>query len=356
MKQYWENKKNILMITREIYPFVVAGIGIHVFYTSRILSQKFKISILSDSSRPLSLLFIPLGFFRFIFKIRKVDLIHAHQALAPAVLAFLISKLYRIPFIVTCHGSEIRCRKNKLIWLIQFIVLRKAAHITVVSEELKDILEKNYYMDPLRITIIRNGYDEEEINQLKREIDEEIVKKVVFVGSLRPIKDPITLLQGFMKIPAKYPGIRLHIIGDGPLREELIKFCLENGLSSSVVFEGRKAHRETLRAISDSAIFIMTSIGEGLPTVLVEAMALGKPVIATAVGGIPEIVKHEINGLLIPPRCPECVAQALEKLLSNPDLRKKYGRAAAESVKELTWRKISEQYEEMYTKILSEIK
>jgi hypothetical protein len=355
-KQFLKNKKNVLLITRELYPFATAGIAFHVFYTSKILSEKFNIHILHDSSRPLSLIFIPLGLIRFTTKIKKADLIHAHQALAPAILAYLISKLYRIPFIVTCHGSDIRNQKNKLVWLIQSFILRRANYVTVVSEELKKILVHNYSVDPSRISIIRNGYDEKEINQLRRETKVENSKKIVFVGSLRPIKDPYTLLLGFFKIKTKYPDVKLHIIGDGPLREELKKVCMENDLYSSVIFEGRKTHRETLRSIAESTIFIMTSIGEGLPTVLIEAMALGKPVIATAVGGIPEVVKHEINGLLIPPRCPECVAQALDKLLSNPDLRKKYRKAAEESVKDLSWRKISEQYAEIYIKLFSKLK
>jgi len=353
-KQYLKNKKKVLLITRELYPFATAGIAFHVFYTSKFLSEKFNVYILHDSSHPLPLIFIPLGLIRFTTKIKKADLIHAHQALSPAILAYLISKLYHIPFIVTCHGSEIRHPKNKLVWLIQSFILRRATYVTVVSEELKRILIHSYYVDPSRISIIRNGYDEKEINRLKRETEVEKSKKIIFVGSLRPIKDPYTLLLGFIKIKTKYPEVKLYIIGDGPLREQLKKVCMQNDLCSSVIFEGRKTHRETLRSIAESTIFIMTSIGEGLPTVLIEAMALGKPVVATAVGGIPEIVKHEINGLLIPPRCPECVAQALDKLLSNPDLRKKYGKAAEESVKDLSWRKISEQYEKIYKKLLSE--
>jgi glycosyltransferase involved in cell wall biosynthesis len=86
-----------------------------------------------------------------------------------------------------------------------------------------------------------------------------------------------------------------------------------------------------------------------MPTVILEALALGKPVIATAVGGIPEVVREGVNGILVSPKSPETIAKALERLLSNSGLRRKLGRAAAESVKDYTWSKIAEKYERVYS-------
>jgi len=365
----------VLLITRGIYPLAIGGIEVHVYYLSKVLSKRLYVSILAEGKNDFkgkltgvnnaslvvvsvphipffsSLVFILKGLLGYMCNIKKVDVIHAHQALTPAVLAFLISRFHRIPFIVTCHGSEIRVQKNRVIRLIQRIVLNLADHVTTISLEIKKILINSYRVDARRISVVPNGYDEQEIAELVKNTEEES-PKIVFVGSLRPFKDPLTLLKGFKKIAEKYPNIKLDIIGDGPLRKYLQKFCLENGLRSAVIFEGSKTHEEALRSIANSMIFILTSREEGLPTALIEAMALGKPVIATAVGAIPEVIRNGENGILIPPKRPDCVANALEKLLIDSELRRRFSKAAAESVKDYSWRKISEKYEEIYHELV----
>jgi glycosyltransferase involved in cell wall biosynthesis len=116
-----------------------------------------------------------------------------------------------------------------------------------------------------------------------------------------------------------------------------------------VRFLGRLPHERVLEHIANSDIFILTSVEEGMPTVVLEALALGKPVIATAVGGIPEVVKEGVNGILVPLKSPELTAKALERLLSNSELRKKLGRGAADSVKDYAWSKMVEKYERVYS-------
>ena len=371
------NTVKVLLITRGIYPLLTGGIAVHVYYVSRALSKKFSVSILAERagncsskissfdkiplvltsvpSMPLisSLIFVLRGLFDCVRKVGRVDIVHAHQALTPAILAFLISRFYRIPFIITCHGSEIRTRRKRgLIKLIQRFLFSRASYLTTVSTEIKRILMNSYDVDATKISIIPNGYDERTVARLIKNMEREYPARIAFVGSLRQFKDPLTLLKGFREITEKYLDTELHIVGDGPLRERLRTFCLENSLSSKVIFEGIKPHEEALRAIAESTVFVLTSVEEGLPTVLIEVMALGKPVIATAVGGIPEVVKDGVNGILIPPKSPEHVAEALRRLLTDSELRRRLGDAARESVKDYTWSKIAEKYEIVYQKVL----
>lgn len=367
------NMIKVLLITRGIYPLLTGGIAIHVYYASKALSKKFNVSILAERtgnfsnkissfhkptlvltqvpSAPFfsSLIFVLRGLFNCVRKVGRVEIVHGHQALTPAILAFLISRFYRIPFIITCHGSEIRTRgKFGLVRLIQRFLFSRASYLTTVSTKMKKILMNGYDVDATKVRVIPNGYDERAIARLKENTKREYSAGIVFVGSLRPIKDPITLLKAFREIAGKYSSISLHFVGDGPLRGQLKAFCLENSLSSKVIFEGRESHEEALRAIAESTVFVLTSVEEGLPTVLIEAMALSKPVIATAVGGIPEVVEGGINGILIPSKSPRHVAKALERLLTDSELRRKLGKAAAESVKNYTWSKIAEKYERIY--------
>lgn len=368
----------VLLISRSIYPLLTGGIAVHVYYISMALSNKFKVSILAERTGDISdkiscfhkttpvltqvpsapffssLIFVLRGLFNCVRKVGRVEIVHAHQALTPAILAFLISRFYRIPFIITCHGSEIRTRRKcGLVKLIQRFLFSRASYLTTVSTEMEKILMNAYDVDGTKIGIIPNGYDERLVSRVMENTKKEYSAGIVFVGSLRPIKDPITLLKAFREIAGKYSNISLHIIGDGPLRGLLEAFCLENSLSSKVTFEGRKSHEGALRAIVESTVFVLTSVEEGLPTVLIEAMALGKPVIATAVGGVPEVVKDGINGILIPPRSPERLAKILERFLNDSELGRKIGKAAAESVKDYKWSKIAKKYERIYETVLS---
>jgi starch synthase len=99
-------------------------------------------------------------------------------------------------------------------------------------------------------------------------------------------------------------------------------------------------------------VFVLSSVEEGLPTVVIEAMALGKPVISTSVGGIPEIISNGVNGLLVPPRAPKILARAIEKVLENPALGNKLGEEAARSVADYPWEEIADKYDALYQSLL----
>lgn len=370
------DKHRVLLVTRDVYPLASGGIATHVYYVHKALSHKFNVSTVAEETRIFkkasalngstllvrvpsapffsSLFFVLRGLFSCVRKIGRVEVVHAHQALTPAVLAFLISRLYRIPLIITCHGSEMRIEGRRApVKLVQILLFKRAKHLTTVSAELKRILVSSYSIDPTKVDIIPNGYDERAVARLTHHTTREDSSEVVFVGSLRPYKDPMTLLKGFREIARKFSTAKLHLIGDGPLRPQLEAFCVRSGLSSKVFFEGRKPHKEALKAVAESDIFALTSSEEGLPTALVEAMALHKPVMATAVGGTPEIVKDGVNGILIPPRSPKHVALALETLLADTKLRRELGKAAAESVRNYTWSKIAWNYGKIYESTIS---
>lgn len=376
-------KFGVLVLCGGIYPEKIGGSEVHVFYTcSRLAERGHRVFVISSaptlSSKtsnenvpfvkvslklwptPFATLSYLIKSFIVGFKLRKqIDIVHAHIADYPTVAAILFSLFSRKPCLVTCHGIRTRISGRKFLHRIfQLPFLYNVKGIFTVSGEIATLLIRKYGIPKRKIFVVGNGYDGGIIQELaKPQLKAEIkrLKRIICVANMRPEKDHVTLLKGFREIAAKYPDIELHIIGDGPLRSQLELFCSENNLSSKVIFEGVKSHEEAVRAIAESTIFVLTSVEEGLPTVLVEAMALGKPVIATTVGGIPEIVKDGVNGILIPPRSPEHVAKALERLLTNSVLRRKLGKAAAESVKDYTWSKTAEKYEKIYYKVLQEL-
>jgi glycosyltransferase involved in cell wall biosynthesis len=140
------------------------------------------------------------------------------------------------------------------------------------------------------------------------------------------------LLEAIVKVKAVHPTTQFKVYGDGPLREELLDYASKLGLDGSQIFVGSFTSREELSHImAETDIFAMSSILEGQPLSLVEAMSYGCPIVATRAGGIPELIHDGVNGLLCDPGDPDCLAQKLNQMIENPDLRERLGIEARKS-------------------------
>jgi glycosyltransferase involved in cell wall biosynthesis len=285
----------------------------------------------------------------------KIDVVQVHIADMHMVSAFLLSKIANKPYVVTCHGSDIRIlRRSTFGKFLKKAMLKNASKVVSISKEIKDILVNEYGLPSQSIKIITNGYDEE---WMKRRLDETSNNaprenpSLVFVGSLREVKDPLNAVEVFKIVSGPVKNVNLQIVGEGPLRQAVERKIEKYGLQDRVTLHGAVSHQRALEILASSAIYVLTSVEEGLPTSLIEAMALGKPVAATSVGGVPEIVSDGVNGLLTPPRLPEKMAQLIERLLKDPVLAKKLGKAAAESVKDFSWNNIAREYLNVYLEV-----
>lgn len=155
-----------------------------------------------------------------------------------------------------------------------------------------------------------------------------------FTGRLHPEKGLIFLLQAFRKISAAHPRARLLIVGDGPELQAMQQVGLEMGLGSRVSFTGRIEPVYRMYAAMD--IFVMPSVcQEAFGFAAAEAMAMGRPVIASAAGGLTELITHEVDGLLIPPGDTAALAAALWRMIENPAEQKAFARAGEEKISSL---------------------
>ena len=153
--------------------------------------------------------------------------------------------------------------------------------------------------------------------------------QLTVVARLFVTKGLVYMLEAFKTICGKHPRVRLKVYGEGPLRAELMDYAAQLGLNGEEVFVGAFTSREELQTIMmETDIFVLPSILEGQPISLVEAMAFGRPIIATTVGGIPELIREGENGLLCEPGNSACLAEQVMKLIENPGLRARMGRAA----------------------------
>ena len=175
-------------------------------------------------------------------------------------------------------------------------------------------------------------------------------KTIICVGRLSPEKGQAGLLRAFAKVRPSHPELELRLVGDGPERGTLEALAEELGISGAVTFAGRLPEEETLAEIARSDLLVLPSFMEGLPIVLMEAMAVGVPVIASRVAGIPELVEDGATGLLFTPSNWDELASGIDRLLGDETLRAKLAeRAKAKVAAEFDTRKSAAELARLFT-------
>jgi glycosyltransferase involved in cell wall biosynthesis len=247
---------------------------------------------------------------------RDADLVHAHWLAGGAVAA-----LARTRFVLTLHGSgtagrlsdlELARRAPRLVRA----VLRRAEVVICVSEALGAMARANGARD---VRVIPNG-----VRLPERMAEEAAQAHVLFAGRLSAEKGIADLVEAARDLP-------LVVAGDGPLRD-LVPDAL-----------GFVAHDRLERLYDDAAVVVLPSYREGLPLAVIEAMAHGRPVVATRVGGIPELVEDGVTGFLVEPGDRDGLRAALERLLGDPALRRRMGAEARRRVRRCSWETVAAQ-------------
>jgi glycosyltransferase involved in cell wall biosynthesis len=156
--------------------------------------------------------------------------------------------------------------------------------------------------------------------------------RILFVGRLSAAKGVRVLFAAMAQLRRSHPQAHLTLIGDGPERAELERAAAEAGLTGSVAFLGYRTQAEVAAELAQADVFALPSFAEGLPVVLMEALAARTTVVATAIAGVSELVRPGETGLLVPPGDPESLAESLARLLDDPTLRAKLAAAGREIV------------------------
>lgn len=210
-------------------------------------------------------------------------------------------------------------------------------------------------IDPLRVKVIYNGINlhrlnaaDEKVYEIRRKLDVPPGGKVVgMVATLFPVKNHALFLSAAARVCRFNPDMRFALVGDGPLRTHLETMGNDLGLESKVIFFGDQRDVGAYLAAFDIAV--LTSDTEGCSNFLLEAMALGKVVVATDVGGNREVVCHGESGVLVPPSDAEALADAIINLLSNPALARSMGQAGKAKVTiRFSLENMVSQYESLY--------
>jgi len=262
--------------------------------------------------------------------------------------------LYGVRLIHTFHTQPY---KNFRINKIFQILLNKCDYITFVSKALKYKVEEFHGFKFKKIAITYAGIRSKEVSEeSKKEFCEKFNLKnsiVLLALGLTGIKYKAEgaklLIKAVRKLRDKYPNITLILTREGLYSKELKEFAEKEKIDRNVIFTGDIDNPHVPLAICD--IYTHISLGEGLPMALLEAMSMGKPIIATKVGGIPEAIEDGKNGILVEPDVNEIV-EKIEYLLENKEFAEKLGRNAKKTAEEkFTWNKSADRFMEIYKRL-----
>ena len=217
---------------------------------------------------------------------------------------------------------------------IQAYVATRARRVIAPSRYLKNIVAT--WGVPLeRIVVVYNGVQKEGEGVLPEALSTRSHPRIVTVGRLVPWKGVPGLIDAVVTLREEFPEASLTIVGDGPERT-ILKTYASTRLPGRVLFTGALSHADTLAVIGSSDVFVLNSTYEGLSHLLIEAASLGVPIVATSVGGNPEVVTDGVSGLLVPPGDPEALAKALKRMSTDSTLREKLRTGAIESARTFT--------------------
>lgn len=284
------------------------------------------------------------------------DIIHSHFAAEPTDFAVRISKLFAIPFVFTSHAYDIFIHPN--VSALRDKIMRSSRVITV-SEYNRDYLS-NLIGEDIRkhIEIIRYGIDLEKFSYRERTAMEEV--RFLFVGRFVEKKGIPYLLEAFAAVLKEFPSAKLRLIGDGTEKSVAQERVATLGIGDSVTFLGPGTHSSVVEEMALADVFVSPSVTaangdrEGVPNTLMEAKASGLPVVSTFHSGIPELVRDQVSGFLVPERDVDALAERMLILANNPALRRSMGLAGRKYVEAHHDRRVEvEKLEILFTKLLS---
>jgi len=310
-----------------------------------------------------------------MYKNKDIDILHHTN---DYYFLFVSKKDVDLPIIATVHhpyAEERRIIKdnsntyNYLRYLMrrpiyfhermEKITCKKADNIIAASNYTAQSIIKEYNIPSDKVRVIPNAVSIEKFNpkidgfKIREKWNLSKDKIVLFVGRLDLNKGIKYLIEAFSKIIIDIPNARLMIVGDGPLKNDIKKIVSMHNMEKYIIFAGNVESKDLPKFYAASDIVVLPSLMEGFGIVLLEAMATGKPCIATKAGGTKDVILNGKTGFLVPPADSYALYHAMRTILINDDIAKKFGNAGLERVKKnFTWNKVVKQTLNTYKEIL----
>ncbi len=314
---------------------------------------------ISDLVRPVA----PVRDLRALASLRRAirrfrpHVVHTHSSKA-GVLGRLAARLERVPSVVhTVHGFGFTPLqspvKQKLFFSAEKIAARWTDHFVAVSRVNRDRGIELGLWKPDQVSVIRAGVDLDRFRspgdgrETRRQLGvPDGVSVVTQIGNFKPQKAPLDFIEAAARIVERFPEVRFVMVGDGPLRGEAQTRAAELGIADRVIFCGW--WNDVPGLLAATSVSVLSSHHEGLPCSVVESLAAGVPVVATAVDGTPEVIRPGVNGELVAPGDPAELAAAVLAILDDDERRLSMAAAAADGLEDFGRDHMVRQLEELY--------
>lgn len=302
-----------------------------------------------------------------------VDIVHLHATASPLDLlsALLYAKKKNKPMVLTYHGDvnvvHDEFSYKVAVYFYNKLIDKLLSYANVIISPSEYYIEESRFLRKCRakIVVIPNGINIEEFDipyskeECRRKVGLSTNENIIlFVGVLHQHKGPDVLIKAMPKIIKEIPNVKIIFVGKVGVKgnlEELEMLSKKLGVKKNVKFAGFV--EESLKTLYYKAadVFCLPSVTthESFGIVSLEAMAYGIPAVASKIGGIPDVVKDEENGLLVPPRDSEALADAIIYLLENDDVREKMGKSGRKKVEDYSWEKIAKMTEKVYEVVIN---
>lgn len=268
----------------------------------------------------------------------RPEILHAFLGFAN-LAASLVGRLLGVPVVIWSY-RDVEVWKTRVHWMVDRMGVRWADAITCCSDAVRQFVLAHLNGQVSKLVTIHNGIDPDLFSSPRVASRSELTLRDggFVIGTISRLDEPkkglTVLLQALANVAGRdgVPAWQWLLVGEGPARDRLRTLAAELGLSGQVVFAGMRRDVASLLPAMD--LFVCPSLYEGFGIAIVEAMAAGRPVIASAAGGIPEIVVHEETGLLVPPGDAVALADAIVALLTRPDRARAMGARGRERARE----------------------
>lgn len=302
---------------------------------SLLLGKGFTVSTIRLKS--LLVFFLSPAFIRAARK-ERVEHLHAHFATYPALLAFIVSQFNDISFSVTAHAHDIYVNKDILL-----LIMNEVSTLFTISNFNRNLIIKEFgdtYNHRIKLLHCGINVSRFSFQHEKRPVSRKDTLQLLSIGRLSGIKGFQFLLTGLKYLYDEGIAFRCEIIGDGPLKSQLIAQATQLGINAHVSFLGSKTSDTIPQYLQKTDIFILACScdaiegHDGIPVVFMEAMALGVPVIGTRLSGIPELIRNNETGICAEVDNPLSIKNAICSLLDNPDKACEMRKAARKLIEE----------------------
>lgn len=283
----------------------------------------------------------------------KYDLTHSFFGVPCGFISLLFKIKYNLPYIVSLRGADVPGYSERFSFFYNFLkpiirlVWKKASFVVSNSEGLKELALKS--KPNQKIEVIYNGIDTDVFHP-----DESVRNKDKFIITLGGTR--ITsrkgikyLIEAVHKLSNKYSQIHATIIGEGDEKENLEELSRKLNVEDKIKFAGRvKNSQKVIPYYREAFVFVLPSLNEGMSNAMLEALSSGLPIIATDTGGTKELVKDGENGFIVKMKSADDIAEKIEKLINDENLRERMGELSRQRALEMSWKNVAEKYVKLY--------